>query len=237
MNRLGRLVLLLFTGVACTRSPASSVAPASAGANLPLPETSATMLRAASVSPVASAPPGSAEAPAVAPVPEPTVVVSAPTSGGKSSHPMGLTIQFNPLGTSVLRNQTERAHSVLHDAMLQPSRLEVRDAQGNVVAGFDGRATAKFDNTVRKSAFREVAAGGELPLFELVAVKRDELWELRWGPFRYTGLRAGNYTGVVVFESRVNRYFDEATHATRELPNTWLGTARSEPVSFRLPLR
>ena len=46
----------------------------------------------------------------------------------------------------------------------------------------------------------------------------------------------GNYTGVVVFESRVSHYFDAKSGATRELPNVWLGTARSEAVAFRLPL-
>ncbi len=198
MNRLAELVLVLFAGVACARSPKGTVDAA---------------------------------------VPEAALVASTPTPGGSMSHPPSFIIQFKPMSTSVLLNQTPRVQWVLHDAMLQPSELEVRDAQGNLVAGFDERATAKFDNTVRKSAFREVAAGGELPLFDLVTVQHDELWELRWGPFRYTGLRAGSYTGAVVFESRVHQYFDEAARVKRELPNTWLGTARSEAVAFRLPLR
>jgi len=149
---------------------------------------------------------------------------------------IGVTIEFEPTSRSVLRNQTRRAYWVLHDTMLQPSQLELRDAQGAVVPGFDERATAKFDNTVRKSAFREVVAGGELPLFELRAIQHDELWELRWGPFIYPGLRAGNYTGVVVFESLVHQYFDEETRTKHELSNAWLGTARSDAVAFRLPL-
>lgn len=153
------------------------------------------------------------------------------------SHAAAFTIEFKPRGISVLRNGTARTYSVLHSSNLQPSRLEVRDAQGNLVPSFDARARRKFDNTVEKSAFREVNPGGELPLFELVAIQHDALWELRWGPFSMTGLRPGDYTAIVVFESRVDHYFDAESGTRRELPNVWLGTARSEPVGFRLPLQ
>ena len=158
------------------------------------------------------------------------------TPGHTTPHAIRFTIQFNPLGMSVLRNQTAGAYWVLHDARLQSSQLEVRDAQGNLVPCFDERAIEKFDNTVRRSAFRKVEAGGELPLFELVARQHGELWQLRWGPFVCTALPAGNYTGLVVFESRVNQYFDEGSRTKRKLPNTWLGTVRSDTVGFRLPL-
>lgn len=219
MNR-GLPFVLLLAEVACTRSAVSGAVRASEGANRP-PPSAAT--RDDTVPPVASAP-------------EPAPGAATLSPAGAVPQTAGLTLEFAPSGISVLRNPTARAYWVLHSSLLQPSRLEIRDAKGNVVPSFDTRAIKKFDNTVEKSAFREVKAGGELPLFDLVVIQQDALWELRWGPFSMTALRPGDYTGVVVFESRVSHYFDAQRGAERELPNVWLGTARSDAVAFRLPL-
>jgi hypothetical protein len=136
---------------------------------------------------------------------------------------------------SVARNQTARAYSVLHDQWLQPSRLEIRDTSGVLAPEIDERARMKFDNTVRKASFRRVEPGQELPLFELVTQRRGEGWELGWGPFRVGPLPAGRYTAVVVWESRVNRYFDDASSRTRVLPDALIATVRSERTPLRLP--
>jgi len=145
-------------------------------------------------------------------------------------------IELDPSKTATLKNQSGQTYFILHDAYLQPSRLEVTGADGSLAPSVDSRATKKFDNTVRKSAFRRLDAGATLPLFELEAIERESAFELRWGPFRIGPLRRGSYTATVVWDSRETHYLDEDTQKKRVQEGAFVGTVRSAAVSFRLPL-
>jgi hypothetical protein len=210
---------------ACAKGPstAGSSSAAAAGELPPAPP----LASAGAASPATGA---AAVAPAPASKPEP---MPAP-SGGTMTNDAKWTIHFDPQGISTLRNGTGRAYSVLHDSNLQPSRLEVTDAQGKVAPVFDQRSIMKFDNTVRKEAFVRIESGAELPLFPLRINPREDRFELGWGPFLIGPLPVGHYTGTVIFEAREEHYFDEATRTKKRLGDAWVGTVRSAPAPIML---
>ena len=147
------------------------------------------------------------------------------------------TIEFEPSKVATLRNHGDRALWILHDDYLQPSRLEVKQADGSLAVTFDTRSNKKFDNTVRKSAFRRLEAGAELPLFELHSSERESAYVLEWGPYRIGPLPRGQYTATIVWESRETHYWDDDTQKKRTLEGAFVGTLRSAPVTLSLPLR
>lgn len=153
----------------------------------------------------------------------------------KNSTPCSIEFEASKLAT--LRNHSDRAFWILHDSYLQPSRLEVTQADGSLAPSFDTRATKKFDNTVRKSAFRRLDPGGELPLFQLSVSETDSAYELRWGPYRIGPLPRGKYSAAVVWEAHETHYFDEESQKKRALDGAFVGTVRSATVAFDLPLR
>jgi hypothetical protein len=131
---------------------------------------------------------------------------------------------------AVLRNNTGGDRAVLHSANLQPSRVILTGSSGKEITPFDERTRRKFDRTVRASMFKRVPTGGELELgsqqFRKVA---DRLYELRWGPYHYREVPAGDWTASIIFECKIDKPSDGG-----HVPNAWSGKAVSNPVNIRL---
>ncbi len=144
-------------------------------------------------------------------------------------------IEFSGAGRAKLVNHSGAAALVLHDALLQPSRLELSSADGKPLAPEDTRAVKKFDQNAYEESFQSVPAGGELALFELEVTASGDSFELAWGPFRFHAVPRGHYRARVSFESVRKEYVDPETRRSRELPGVWLGSAKSSLVTLSIP--
>jgi hypothetical protein len=144
-------------------------------------------------------------------------------------------IELSNAGRAKLVNRSGAPAFVLHDAMLQPSRLELSNADGKPIAARDTRAVMKFDNNAYKESFQSVAAGGELALFELEISPSGQGFELGWGPFRFAAVPRGSYQARVSFESTRDQYLDPDTRRSHKLTGVWLGSAASNTVTLSIP--
>jgi hypothetical protein len=135
---------------------------------------------------------------------------------------------------AVLHNRSGVKQWVLHDLLLQPSELVVTDAQGEALRPSDARNAMKFDNTVRRESFTSVAPNASLELFDTQAVKKDGSYQLKWGPYRFSGLAPGEYRARIRWTSAKRNYVDEDGTA-RPMDGVWLGTVTSAEFAVHLP--
>jgi hypothetical protein len=133
------------------------------------------------------------------------------------------------------KNCGPRPVAFLHHAMLQPSKLAVSEVRTGAVVSFsDSRAIAKYDNTVRASAFVELPAGEARLLFETWLVDESSEQRLRWGPFDFEPMKPGAYRLVATFASKHRSGQDEDGRVVT-IPNAWTGSVVSPPLVLTLP--
>jgi len=137
-------------------------------------------------------------------------------------------------GRAFLTNTSGSTQWVLHDTWLQPSRLVIQLDDGSEVQAYDTRSAMKYDNTVYRSSFEALSPGERKALFRIEVRRGRDGPALLWGPFEYSGLARGRYRMHVVWDSELNRYYDEATQTVETLPDVALGTFRSPAIDYEL---
>ena len=219
---MSRALAAVFSlSLSCAKGPTATTTPVGTETTRAKPASTATTQGGAGSDSRSAAP--------LAPPPEP----AARSQSMPSDAPVLL--EWSATGPAVLRNRSTEAFWVLHDQFLQPSALELRTSDGKLLSATDSRANKKFDNTVHRESFQRLEPGAELPLFELRVVPRGELFELKFGPFRFFSVPRGQYQARVVWESTRDRYLDPATGKLQALPGVWLGKVSSNPIELTLP--
>ena len=137
------------------------------------------------------------------------------------------------LADARLENTSRKTQFVLHTPLFQPSRLRIHRLDGTEVIPQDERDREKFDNTVRREAFSELAAGQQLELFDSRLKPQASMFELDWGPFNYA-LEPGRYDVVIEWQSARADYVDEAGKR-QTLADVWLGTLESPHFQLKVP--
>ena len=131
---------------------------------------------------------------------------------------------------ATLRNTSGSEQAVLHSQRVQPSRVVLTGEDGKELTPFDERTRRKFDRTVRPAMFTRLAPGAELELgaqqFRKIS---DRLYELRWGPYTYRQIPAGEWKATVIFDCRVDKPSDGSS-----VLNAWSGNLKSNTVTVRL---
>jgi hypothetical protein len=137
----------------------------------------------------------------------------------------------------VAKNCGRAPLAVLHDALVQPSILHGVDTRRGAVLGtVDRRARMKFDNTVRLGAFEALAHGEARVLAEATIRREDSTYTLRWESFEFEPLKPGSYRFVASLENQHRDAWDDDGDGQRvAVPNVWIGSARSAPVTLALP--
>ncbi|MFO0756451.1 MAG: hypothetical protein U0359_08165 [Byssovorax sp.] len=194
---------------------------------------------------VSSAPPPAESAPTAAASPSappaaPAVSDPDPDAPPDTKTPFELRLRVDksddaPMLVLTLRNVSPRVQRYLHDCLLQPSTLTLRSPSGAALTAFDGRTTMKFDNTVYRRSFSDIAPGGEVELVQAFPSPDDPGSELTFCSFRFSKLRVGTYRAKAVWKSAQNTYFDKPSRSTKKLGAVWLGTLTSNEVSFKIP--
>jgi len=135
---------------------------------------------------------------------------------------------------ATLVNRSAGPQLVLHDRNLQPSALVVTDAQGTAVAVTDSRDVEKFDNTIRRAAYKSVPAGGTFELFAARATKSSGRYALTWGPYQFRNVAPGHYKARVRWTSAESTYVGE-DGTVHTLAGIWQGVVASPVFDLRLP--
>jgi hypothetical protein len=140
-------------------------------------------------------------------------------------------------GTTALRarlkNGSSRRQPYLHDSRLQPVELIIASPSGTPVTARDERRLMKFDNTLHRNLYAELAPGAEATLLAGEARPRgDGNFVLNWGPFSFV-LPPGKYAAHAVFRSAANSWVDENGKRGR-IAGLWKGTIESAPVALTL---
>ena len=132
--------------------------------------------------------------------------------------------------TLTLSNRGPAPRTILHSANLQPSKLLLRHGSGSGIepVAFDERTRRKFDRTVRRAMFTTLAPGATLELGREQFVKVGNSYQLRWGPFVYQQIPAGNCKVSALFLSAIV----EATDAP--VSGAWKGSITSNEVMVAL---
>ncbi len=144
---------------------------------------------------------------------------------------MAFRITLERDGRATLKNTSRRPQPVLHSLDLQPSQLRLVNAAGQEVTPFDARAIKKLDNTVYRESFELLAPGAAMPLFTLEVRGPGGRRTLRWGPFHYQNLGAGDYRASVVWVSEEQTYLD-ATGGLVTMPGVTRGRFASNEITL-----
>jgi len=131
-----------------------------------------------------------------------------------------------------LQNTSTTPQHVLHTPFIQPSRLRLYRPDRTEVEARDERDLMKFDTTVSRPMYQEVAPGAKLPLFQPRTKSFDNLRQLIWGPYSFPALAPGQYQATLEWTSERNDYVDD-NGKPATLKGVWLGKV----VSARFPVR
>jgi hypothetical protein len=165
------------------------------------------------------------------PTPRDDVAAPAPQTPSNVGAPMKLTA--STLADARLENTSRASQFVLHTPLFQASRLRIQRRDGSEIIPQDERDREKFDNTVRRETYTELAAGQKLELFSSRIKAQGSVFELNWGPFTYL-LEPGRYDVVIEWQSARADYLDDAGKR-QNLANVWLGTLESPHFELKLP--
>lgn len=135
---------------------------------------------------------------------------------------------------AVLLNHSRVSQNILHDPLLQPSRLDLIGPKGERIEPFDSRSIMKYDATIYCSRFKQLAPGSEIELHSIRFKRAGQGFAATWGPYEFEKLTAGAYTALVVWESAADTCMNEETRQLQRLPSVWLGRLESNEVSLRL---
>jgi len=131
-----------------------------------------------------------------------------------------------------LRNRSARPQVYLVDQHLQPLELAlVTGGQPSVPE--DRRHIMKFDRTLHRGLYRELAPGTEVLLLEgtFQPVKGErELYELDWGPFHFA-VAGGSHRVRALLEHRLDRWEDDGKNGRMRV---WKGRLVSPEVELKL---
>ena len=133
---------------------------------------------------------------------------------------------------AVLHNRTKMPQTFLYDSKIQPVELILTPESGKAIEPSDTRAEAKFDNTVYRHMYKQVAPQADETLTE-AAVTADR--SLRWGPFLFTNLAHGVYRAQAVWRSETNEYYDPKSKRNVVLKDIWMGAITSNTIELRVP--
>jgi hypothetical protein len=132
-----------------------------------------------------------------------------------------------------LRNRSPKPQLYLVDQRLQPVELALITPDGQPYIPEDRRRTMKFDRTVHKSLYQELAPGGEVVLAEAAfqPVKDEpDLHELVWGPFHFA-VSGGAHRVRAVLTSRLDTWEEDGKKGHLKL---WKGKLTSNEVELKL---
>jgi hypothetical protein len=130
-----------------------------------------------------------------------------------------------------LENRSPRKQPYLHDSKLQPVELVIETIDGKPVIASDQRRVMKFDNTLYRRLYAELAPGAEAVLLDGKArPSADGTFLLDWGPFSFV-LAPGKYVAHAVFRSAASTWVDENGKRGR-IAGLWKGTIKSAPVEL-----
>ena len=136
-------------------------------------------------------------------------------------------------GEGMLLNQSGQRQQILHTIMLQPSRIELEDTEGNVQIAFDTRSVRKFDDTVYCDSFEIVEPHQNLSLFRMNSGKSDSGFTLKWGPYEFSSLDEGAYRARIIWMSETNSCLNE-NEAWVKVENVPIGTFVSNEIIYRI---
>ena len=136
---------------------------------------------------------------------------------------------------AVLVNRSSAKQSLLHDAHLQATTLELVPSTGIGAKPYDSRLIMKYDTKPYCQLFQTLAPGKKLELGSVHFQKSRDGFAGQWGPFNFEEVPAGDYQARVTWHSERAQCFDESTRQMRKLPSVWKGLVRSNPVTLHLP--
>ena len=135
---------------------------------------------------------------------------------------------------AVLINRAVLEKTLLHDAHVQTSTLELISSTGSVHKPYDSRMIMKYDSTPYCQLFQTLAPGKKLELGSVRFRESRDGFAGQWGPFNFDELPAGDYLARVIWQSEQSECFDENTRNMRKVPATWRGIVRSNQVTLHL---
>lgn len=131
-----------------------------------------------------------------------------------------------------LKNTSTQPQSFLYDPMLQPVMLRLSGAR----PPFDERTRKKYDRTIYRELYQELAPGEERELLEAEIVAGEGgKYEVRWGPFRFGDVKRGATTAQAIWTSARDEWVDRDSGERGRMQGIWKGTTRSRVVEVRLP--
>ena len=174
------------------------------------------------------------------PAPDPAPPTSAASAAAPPTKELDMPadqpfeILLSDKGVAQLRNGSSAAQLVLHSTNIQPAELVVWGPDGTQLDVFDERSRKKFDNTVTRDMFVELAPGATMPLLQLEIEKAGSSYDLTFGPFEFSGVPKGTYKAQAQWTSAANNAYDEATDQTNPVDGVWLGTVQSAKVDLQI---
>ena len=134
-----------------------------------------------------------------------------------------------------LRNRSSGPQMYLVDPRLQPVELVVM-TDGRPSLPEDSRQIMKFDRTLHRDLYHQLAPGAEVVLqegaFRPVKGERDR-HELAWGPFRFA-VAGGTHRVRALLEHRLDRWEDDGKNGRMR---GWKGRLVSPEVELKLGRR
>jgi hypothetical protein len=154
-----------------------------------------------------------------------------PASEPAAPFELSLEVEGNRL-LARLRNRSSGPQVYLVDPHLQPVELALTTG-GRPSVPQDSRQIMKFDRTLHRDLYRELAPGAEVVLlqgaFRPVKGERDR-YELVWGPFHFA-VAGGTHRVRALLEHRLDRWEDDGKNGRMRV---WKGRLVSPEVELKL---
>jgi hypothetical protein len=133
-----------------------------------------------------------------------------------------------------LKNISAKPQTYLVDDLRQPAALALVTPDGQPYVPEDRRQTMKYDRTIHKGRYRELAPGSEVVVGEAAfqpVAEEPGLHELVWGPFHFA-VHSGTHRIRATFESRLDSWEEAGKKGRMPL---WKGKLTSNEVELKLP--
>jgi len=160
----------------------------------------------------------------------------------KVSGPFCLVLQA--IGDDRLRatlcNRSDKKQTYLYGGLIQPTKLLLTGADGKALESSDDRMIMKFDNTVYRSLYSDLAPKACTQLIESRLTTSGGAYHLDWSAYRFSGVAPGRYRAQLAFEHTEDRWFEgdrsEPQKAKRgKMQGLWKGALTSNIVVLTLP--
>lgn len=131
-----------------------------------------------------------------------------------------------------LVNNSHEEQTYFYNSQLQPSKLLIRDDQGNMVEPYDVRSVMKFDTTPYRHFFMMISPQEKILLQSAKIEKKAEGHHVSWDPFEYElPKNAQFYDLKAEWISGLDKAYNCETQQYEDI-SLWKGSVISNMIKF-----